>query len=216
MRLLEKIKTLPKRKLVIGLVILITTVLVIGIFIWATLTGKIKFLAATNPSQVSNQATVTFKDAAGQTHTVQSNTVTTDITTPTGIVDLSANPATINSGDPSTLTWTITTFTVSQCTATPSGWWTNSLTGTKAVSPTSTATYTLSCTDGTTPVSQSAVVTVTTKLGDINGDNNIDELDFTLLLYNWGDSPKNIKADINGDSRVDELDFTVLLYWWGK
>lgn len=53
------------------------------------------------------------------------------------------------------------------------------------------------------------------KIGDINQDTKVDELDFTLLLFNWGNNPANLRADINSDTFVDELDFTLLLFWWG-
>lgn len=54
------------------------------------------------------------------------------------------------------------------------------------------------------------------KTGDINGDSKIDEMDFTLLLFNWGSNPGNHFADINADGSVSDSDFTILLYWWGK
>ena len=53
------------------------------------------------------------------------------------------------------------------------------------------------------------------KHGDINNDGNVDENDFTLLLFNWG-TPTNPMADLDGDGVVDDNDFTVLLFWWGK
>lgn len=62
-------------------------------------------------------------------------------------VSLSAAPDTITTGASSTLTWQITDATVDQCTATPSGWWATSLNSTSSVTPTTTTTYNLTCTN---------------------------------------------------------------------
>lgn len=80
MLLIEKFQKMPKRKLVLGLAISTVAVLGVVLLIWAISAGKIKFFAASG-SQITNQATATFKDAAGQTFTVQSNVTTTDLTT---------------------------------------------------------------------------------------------------------------------------------------
>ncbi len=56
----------------------------------------------------------------------------------------------------------------------------------------------------------------TDKPGDINNSATIDDKDFTILLFNWGDTPRTTYADINSDGKVDDLDFTILLFWWGK
>lgn len=75
------------------------------------------------------------------------------------IVSLSANPATITSGGTSTLTWS-TTGTAPTCTA--SGAWTGSQTtsGTHAVAPGATSTYTLTCSNSAGSDSKSITVTV--------------------------------------------------------
>lgn len=55
----------------------------------------------------------------------------------------------------------------------------------------------------------------TLKEGDANGDNTVDELDFSLLLNSFykalGDPGFDIRTDFNDDSLVDEFDFSLLL-----
>lgn len=48
---------------------------------------------------------------------------------------------------------------------------------------------------------------------DLNADKKVDLVDFSILLYNWGE-PKNPKADLNNDGIVDLVDFSIMLYWW--
>ncbi|OGD56831.1 hypothetical protein A2V71_00955 [Candidatus Berkelbacteria bacterium RBG_13_40_8] len=91
MGILQKIKHLPKRQQVLLSIFAFFIIAVIGIFIWAIITGKIKPLAADN--QISNTATVTYQDLSGGTHTVNSNTVLTDII-PTTNATLALQPAT--------------------------------------------------------------------------------------------------------------------------
>lgn len=45
------------------------------------------------------------------------------------------------------------------------------------------------------------------------GENIINIVDLSILLYNWG-IPKNPKADLNNDNKVDLVDFSILLYHW--
>lgn len=53
------------------------------------------------------------------------------------------------------------------------------------------------------------------KEGDANGDNTVDELDFSLLLNSFykafGDPGFDIRTDFNDDGFVDEFDFSLLL-----
>ncbi len=74
------------------------------------------------------------------------------------VVNLAANPTSINVGQASTLTWSSTNAT--NCTA--SGGWTGTkaTSGSEQVSPAATATYTLSCTGTGGSGSQSVTVTV--------------------------------------------------------
>ena len=48
---------------------------------------------------------------------------------------------------------------------------------------------------------------------DINGDKRVNLIDFSILLYNWG-NPKNTAADLNCDGKVNLTDFSIMLYWW--
>lgn len=52
-----------------------------------------------------------------------------------------------------------------------------------------------------------------TKTADANGDNKVNLVDLSILLYNWG-IPKNIKADLNGDGQVNLTDFSIMMYKW--
>lgn len=73
-------------------------------------------------------------------------------------VSLTASPASISSGQSSTLTWSFTNAT--SCTA--SGGWsgTKATSGSQSVTPIVTTTYTLSCTDSGGSATQSATVTL--------------------------------------------------------
>lgn len=55
-------------------------------------------------------------------------------------------------------------------------------------------------------------------VADFNRDNNVDSIDFSILLFYWGKSSpyKNKFVDINKDKKVDSIDFSILLYNWGK
>ena len=48
---------------------------------------------------------------------------------------------------------------------------------------------------------------------DISGDEKINLVDFSILLYNWG-VPKNPDADLNEDGKVNLTDFSMMMYWW--
>ena len=52
------------------------------------------------------------------------------------------------------------------------------------------------------------------KPGDLNGDNNVDIFDLSILLSNWGASGG--VADINTDGEVDIFDLSILLTNWGS
>jgi hypothetical protein len=52
---------------------------------------------------------------------------------------------------------------------------------------------------------------------DLNLDNRVDLVDFSILLYFWGQkSPSNPCADINGDGIVNIIDFSIMMYWWSE
>ena len=50
---------------------------------------------------------------------------------------------------------------------------------------------------------------------DLNFDGRVDIIDFSILLYFWGQTnPANSCADINFDGIVDIFDFSIMMYWW--
>jgi Right handed beta helix region len=102
---------------------------------------------------ITTTYTVTCTDG---TTPVGANATVTVTGTPS--VSLTATPSTINTGQSSTLSWT--SSNVTSCSAP----WTGSTatSGSQSVSPTITTTYTITCTDGTTPVTSNATVTVGT------------------------------------------------------
>lgn len=55
---------------------------------------------------------------------------------------------------------------------------------------------------------------LTTEDGNLNGDEIVDDLDFSILMNNWGGSPLIPAADLNSDGFVDDLDFSKLMANW--
>ncbi|MBU2577444.1 hypothetical protein KKA69_01275 [Patescibacteria group bacterium] len=54
------------------------------------------------------------------------------------------------------------------------------------------------------------------KGADLNFDGKVNIIDFSILLYFWGQrKPVNICADINQDGIVNIVDFSIMMYWWG-
>lgn len=50
---------------------------------------------------------------------------------------------------------------------------------------------------------------------DLNFDNKVDLIDFSILLYFWNQTkPSNACSDINGNGIVDLTDFSIMMYWW--
>lgn len=83
-----------------------------------------------------------------------------------------------------------------------------------AVTTTGSYTYYVEARDAAGNVRPSNTITCSTrKIGDINGDGNIDILDLSTLLSNWGTS--NASSDLNGDGVVGILDLSTLLSKWG-
>jgi hypothetical protein len=66
-------------------------------------------------------------------------------------------------------------------------------------------------------VIQSPVPT-TYKGADLNKDNKVNSIDFSILLYFWKTRApfSNPCVDINADGKVDSVDFSILLYQWGS
>jgi len=56
---------------------------------------------------------------------------------------------------------------------------------------------------------------LTCKGTDLNFDEKVNIIDFSILLYFWGQtSPENPCADINFDGIVNITDFSITMYWW--
>jgi len=53
------------------------------------------------------------------------------------------------------------------------------------------------------------------KVGDINGDGNVNLVDMSILLSTYG-KVTNLKADLNADGKVDLKDLSILLSNFGK
>jgi len=52
---------------------------------------------------------------------------------------------------------------------------------------------------------------------DLNFDGKVDLVDFSILLYYWGQkNPKNSCVDINSDGIVNIVDFSIMMYWWSE
>lgn len=49
--------------------------------------------------------------------------------------------------------------------------------------------------------------------GDLNCDDLINLIDFSILMYYWGST--NQGADINIDDSVNLIDFSIMMYYWG-
>lgn len=50
---------------------------------------------------------------------------------------------------------------------------------------------------------------------DINRDTHVDLIDFSILLYYWGQkNPALTRADINHDTVVNIIDFSIMLFYW--
>ena len=50
---------------------------------------------------------------------------------------------------------------------------------------------------------------------DLNFDGRVNIVDFSILLYFWGQKePANRFADMNFDGIVNIVDFSIMMYWW--
>lgn len=72
---------------------------------------------------------------------------------------------------------------------------------------------TVSFTVGTKNVSRSSGVTVNRKC-DLNNDNRVNLLDFSIMAYWYKRLGFPIKVDLNNDSRIDLSDVSILAYCW--
>ena len=66
--------------------------------------------------------------------------------------------------------------------------------------------------------SSSQTTTPSSSGADLNGDNTVNSVDFSILLYFWKSSPpfSNPQVDMNKDGKIDSVDFSILLYRWGQ
>ncbi len=67
------------------------------------------------------------------------------------------------------------------------------------------------------PFSQTLSLSVSVKCkgADLNFDDKINIIDFSILLYFWqSTSPENVCVDINQDGIVDLTDFSIMMYQW--
>lgn len=81
MRLLKKIRHLPKRSQLTLLIFAIVAVCLLGLFIWSIITGKIRPFAQGN--EIINTAVISYQDSSGASYSSSSNTVITQLVTPT-------------------------------------------------------------------------------------------------------------------------------------
>lgn len=49
---------------------------------------------------------------------------------------------------------------------------------------------------------------------DLNGDGKVNLIDFSILLFNWGDAGGGTASDLNADGTVNLTDFSILLFNW--
>jgi chitodextrinase len=64
------------------------------------------------------------------------------------------------------------------------------------------------------PISFSVASTPSVKIGDLNGDNNVDAADLLILVNRWGTN--DATADLNKNGSVDVFDLSILLSNWGS
>jgi len=65
------------------------------------------------------------------------------------------------------------------------------------------------------PIASVVPVTPAVKPGDLNGDNNVNILDFNALMANWGSTDCASPSNISGDCNVGIFDFNLLMVYWG-
>jgi hypothetical protein len=54
------------------------------------------------------------------------------------------------------------------------------------------------------------------KVGDVNGDNQVNIVDIGIIIDNYGDNPANSKADINGDGKANIVDIGIIIDNYNK
>ncbi len=51
---------------------------------------------------------------------------------------------------------------------------------------------------------------------DFNGDNKVDLVDFSILLYWYGENNISDDVDLSGSGKIDIQDFSILMYCWNE
>lgn len=51
-------------------------------------------------------------------------------------------------------------------------------------------------------------------VGDVNGDEEVDDYDLSLLVHAWGSDETSV--DFNGDDIVDDYDFSLFVSRWSE
>lgn len=132
-----------------------------GVALSTPTAAKTTFAAATGQNYSFR---LTVKDSYGAQGIARvSITAGTPAATAPIIVNFTANPSTINAGQSSTLSWTVSNAD----TVTISTLGTVALTGSQAVTPATTTTYTLTATHGTQTATANATVTVNSGIGGL-------------------------------------------------
>jgi hypothetical protein len=61
-------------------------------------------------------------------------------------------------------------------------------------------------------------INVTLLNGDVNGDNAVEDQDYSLMGAAWytgvGDAKYNVNADLNGDGFVEDQDYSIMGLTW--
>jgi len=73
---------------------------------------------------------------------------------------------------------------------------------------------TLSFTVGTSTVAAPALSPSTHKIGDLNGDERVNLVDFSILAYWYGKPNPPAAYLLDGKPSVDLADFSILAYYW--
>jgi len=178
---------------------------------WTASTGTSGSKTVTPP--VDTTYTISCSGAGGATQ--RSVVVQVNANKDTPFVNISANPSTIQPGDSTTLFWTDGR---NDNTCTASGGWNGTQTNNTyiSVAPTSTTTYTLSCTGKFGPAQSAVTVTVGTSApkvltADLNHDGVVNLRDVSIFLAHYGLVGTSVTGDLNGDGRVNVFDLSVLL-----
>lgn len=67
----------------------------------------------------------------------------------------------------------------------------------------------------TAPITPIVPPTPAVKLGDVNGDNNVNILDFNALMTDWGNTVCSNPSNMSGNCNVGIFDFNLLMVYWG-